>query len=123
MRSGISKSRARRSHLQLPKALQGKWLDTVASRSTETDLQPKASLPVASDTFREMNADEAGYVVVKQPCQPAVAASGSVPSSKSLSSANDKVPCSGGRKRKASSSSQRPPPRELSRLRSKAQEY
>ncbi|KAJ9155231.1 Heterokaryon incompatibility protein [Pleurostoma richardsiae] len=78
-------------------------------------------LPVADGTVREMNADEAGYVVVEQPCQPTPAASSSVSSSKSLPPPNNHVPSSGGHKRKASSSQR--PSHESSRPRSKGGKY
>jgi len=73
-----------------------------------------APLPVADGTSGETNVDEdeAGYEVVKVPCQPTPTASSglrrasnSVSSSKSLPSANDYVPDGGGQKRKASSPS------------------
>jgi hypothetical protein len=79
-----------------------------------------ALLPVADSTFRETSTDEAGYVVVDQPCQPTPAASSSV-SSKSPPSVDDCVSRSSGQKRKASSS--RRPSHDSSRPRTKAQEY
>ena len=80
----------------------------------------KALLPVADGTFGEINTDEAGYVVVEQPCQPTPAASSSV-SSRSLPPADDCVSRSSGQKRKASSS--RRPSHDSSRPRTEAQGY
>ncbi|EFY93339.1 hypothetical protein MAC_00577 [Metarhizium acridum CQMa 102] len=80
----------------------------------------RASPSVADSTFRETNADETGYVVVEQPCQPTPAASSSVLSSKSAPPVYDYVSCSSGHKRKASSSQR---PHGSSKSKSKAQEY
>jgi hypothetical protein len=77
--------------------------------------------PHPGGTLSETNAAKAGYVVVDQPCEPTPAESSSISLSKPAPPVDDQVSCSSGHKRKASLSQE--PSRELSRPRSKVQEY